>query len=408
MKNLQVEIINPSDFRSVLSYMPNPNEFLVDKVSFYKTIDDMLVDAKIGSHVRLRKDIVASFPFVFSQGKASDVVYETVRDTLFSRLSFEHDVREFLTAIEYGFSFSEVLWVFEDGLWVPDSLRNKYPSEIGFKTVFDKGRSKWLPVWLRENKVLTEDKKFLVYRNNPRAENPYGTSDLVMCYWAWRFKTLGFEFWAQAAKKAGVPSLAVLFDAPNDSLARESAEILTEQISRIEGGAGIALANVKGIQTLEMSGALRDHKTLIDTCNQEIAYALTTQSLSTQEGEFGTRAQATVHDENLVRVAHGDTRALQGVFQTLIDWFVEINFPNQKSPKGEFDLESYASFAEIMQAVQNRVPISKESLYTRYGLPRPKDDEDTFLLQESQSMMLSDMALADSKKKSSLQNMMFL
>lgn len=400
-QELAMEIIQPDQFWSVISFLPNPADLLADKANFYKTVDEMILDAKIGSHLRLRKDIVTGFPFIIKQENANDEVYEFVRDNLTSSLNWENDVKEFLSAIEYGHSFSEVLWKENtQGKIVPDSLRNKYPDQIVYKVGFQKAaggkKSVWIPVLQKTNEELTVPYKFLSYRNNPRAENPYGFSDLLMCYWPWQFKQLGWEFWLKAAQKAGVPSLVALFDAPDGEKAKQNAQVISDTLAELDGGDGLALANVKELKVLEMSGALKDHKTLIETCNQEISFALTTQSLSTQEGEYGTRAQATVHDENLVRVCHGDAKALQGVFQQLIDWMVELNFGSGiPAPKGEFDLQSYATFEQIMQAVQNKIPVSKEALYTRYKLPRPKNTEDEFILENE----VPQLALSDSLKK---------
>jgi hypothetical protein len=259
-------------------------------------------------------------------------------------------------------------------------------------------RSVWVPVWVPENRELIENYRFLVYRNNPRAENPYGTSDLLMCYWPWKFKSFGWDFWLEAARKAGVPSIIALFDQPNQDEARKSAADISNTLEQVEGGSGLALANVKSVQPLEMSGVLADHKVLIETCNQEISFALTTQSLSTQEGEYGTRAQATVHDANLVRVCHGDAKSLGGTLQQIIDWMVELNFgKGVPSPKGEFDLESYASFEEVIKAVQAKIPVSKDSLYNRYRLPQPKDNADSFVIPEDPQT--NGFSLSDSKKK---------
>lgn len=380
---LSVEIIEPTQFWNVVAHLPKPASLMTDRGSFYDTVDDMICDAKIGSHLRMRKDIVASFPFNIDQKKSPDNVYQFIKDNLFTHLNWEIDVKELLSAIEYGFSFSEILWKEENGYIVPDSLRSKKPDQIVFRTDYVPVRggrkSIWVPVLATLNKDLIENRKFLIYRNNPRAENPYGNSDMTMCYWPWRFKQFGWEFWLEAAKKAGVPSIVALFDAPDDKKAAESANLISSTLEQIEGGSGIALSNVKEVKTLEMGGVLSDHKVLIETCNQEISFALTTQSLSTQEGEYGTRAQATVHDENLIRVCHGDAKALTGTLQQLIDWMVELNFgKNVPSPKGEFDLESYATFEEVIKAVDANIPVSKEKLYTRYGLPRPKDDEDSY------------------------------
>ena len=48
-----------------------------------------------------------------------------------------------------------------------------------------------------------------------------------------------------------------------------------------------------------------------------------------------------------------------------------------------------------MQAVQNKIPVSKEALYTRYKLPRPKNTEDEFILENE----VPQLALSDSLKK---------
>lgn len=409
MKNLNMEIIRPEAFRSIISHLPNPSEMMMDKKDFYATIEEMILDAKIGSHLRLRKDIVANLNYVITQGSASDRVYEFVRDNFATRLNWENDVKEFLTAIEYGHSFSEVIWVKNsEGYMVPDSLRNKHPAMIAYKVGTEKKegavRSCWVPVLAVDGKELNMPYKFLNYRNNPRAENPYGTSDLLMCWWPWKFKQLGWEFWLRAAEKAGVPSLVALFETQDEEeRAQKLANSISSTLVGMQGGDAAALANVRELKTLEMSGALQDHKVLIETCNQEISFALTTQSLSTQEGNYGTRAQASVHDENLLRVAQGDAKALQGVFQQLIEWMVELNFGKDIAvPKFEFDLKVYASFAELMQAIEKGVPVSREALYTRYKLPRPKDEADSFV-----AMGGGELSLSDEGKKKVLKNRTF-
>ena len=380
---LNMEIIPTDQFNNIIKYLPNPNDLLGDKKNFTQTIKEMKTDSKIGSHLRMRKDIVSNIPYRITQGASPDNVFDFVKDKLKEKLDWEQDIKELLSAIEYGFSLSEVLWINRNGRWQPESLRNKKTENIQFKSFREKNedgeRSIWMPYWLPLNKILDENYKFLIYRNNPEAEDPYGTSDLMMCYWPWRFKKLGWEFWLTAADKCGAPSIVALFESNDWRDAEKKAKELSEQLSKVEGGSGLALANVKQVEKLEMTGNLQDFQTLINTCNTEISFSLTTQSLSTQESEHGTRAQATVHDANLLRVCYGDAKALTGTLQTLIDWMVEINFgKNIPSPKGEFDLESYASLPEVLEAINAGVPVSKSALYDRYALPEPKDEKDIF------------------------------
>ena len=406
-QNLGMEIINPDSILNVMSYMPNPNEIFKDRVSFFQTVDEMLTDPKIYSHLRLRKSIVTSFNFVIEKENAPDNVYEFIRDNLTARLNWENDIKEFLSAIEYGFSFSEVLWVNKNGYYLPDALRNKNAADIGFvnRMIMSDGiyKNHWIPTLKRTGQELNQKYKFLIYRNEPRSESPYGTSDLIACYWAWKFKQLGWDFWARASQKASVPSIVALFDidTTDEKKAQEKARIVSSTLAEMESGAGVAFANVKSVTPLPISGNVEGHKTLIEVCNNEIAFALTTQSLSTQEANYGSRAQAEVHDANLVRVAHGDAKALQGTLQTLIDWMVALNFgENVPSPKGYFDIKNYATFQEVMQAVQNKIPLSKEALYTRYGLPRPEDDNDLFIVENQQPQ--TPFNFSDSKKKRSM------
>ena len=54
-----------------------------------------------------------------------------------------------------------------------------------------------------------------------------------------------------------------------------------------------------------------------------------------------------------------------------------------------------ASFEQVMQAIDRKIPISKSALYSQYALPEPIDDDDAFVREDS-GIMLSDSA----KKKS--------
>lgn len=391
-EKLGMEIIEPENFRAIVGELPNPNEILSDRNTFFENADAMMCDPKIGSHLRLRKDIVASFPYRIEKGNARDDVYEFVRDKAFQFLNWDSDVKEFLSAIEYGFAISEVVWKNSGGYLVPDSLLNRDARNVGFKSEkkFANGilKTAWIPFLKSNGKRLDYDYKFLIYRNNPRLESPYGTSDLLMCFWPWKLKMQAYEYWTLAAKKAGVPTIVALFDmdSSDEKKAKEKADVISSTMRDIQGGSGLGLANVRDVKALSMSGALADHRALIEVCNVEISAALTTQSLSTAEAAYGSRAQADVHDENLVRVAKGDAKALQGVFQTLIDWTVELNFgKNEAAPKGAFDFGNKASYDEVMQAVQNRIPVSREALYANYGLPRPQSESDEFKLDEAQA-----------------------
>ncbi len=373
VRNLQVEIIKPEEFQRFMAFMPNPDELLGDPGRSMPTYREMKLDGKIDSLLDLRKDTAVAYPWHLEQGKASDQVYAFVKDKLTARKDWQADLRELLSAIEYGYSVSEVLWAEQGGYWVPTKLKSRKPERFRF----DSNGALVLASTLAK---LDMPYKFLVHRNKPEAENPYGTPVLSRCYWYWKFKYAGLEFWLTATEKFGVPSILALFDASDERQAQKKAEEISTALAGISSGSGAALGNVKEVKALEVTGSLADFAVLVHTCNAEMAYSITGQSLATQEAEFGTRAQAEVHADTLEKICRGDAVALAGTVQLSIDWMVEVNFgAGVPAPQGSFDVSSRASLEDVLLAVDRGVPVSRRLLYDRYGLPEPADDEDSFV-----------------------------
>jgi hypothetical protein len=53
-----------------------------------------------------------------------------------------------------------------------------------------------------------------------------------------------------------------------------------------------------------------------------------------------------------------------------------------------------------MKAIEAGIAVSRNAMYDRYGLPRPRDDEDSFIKEMPSSLALSDSAKpTDGKKK---------
>jgi phage gp29-like protein len=242
--------------------------------------------------------------------------------------------------------------------------------------------------------------KWLVWRHDKDPENPYGTSVLKACYWAWKFKKAGLEFWLMATEKFAVPSILALFDASGDEeTIRQRAENLAKMLNGVSSGSGAALANVKSATVISADGKLSEFKALTDWCDTQFAYAIVYSSLAVQEAENGTRAQAEVHADTFLAATKEICRDLEEVLQQVVDWIVELNFgPGEMAPKVAFDLAEYASWAVIKDAIDSGLPISLSALYDRYGIPKPTDDGDSFLRAPSSPLSnFSD----DEKKKSS-------
>lgn len=393
---LTARIITPDLFFRFLSYMPNPDDVLQGSGEAITVYREMKTDPRIVSLLRMLKTAIVNHPLRVVQGESHDDVFGFVRNAELLR-SLPRIARRMLGAVDYGFQVAEVIWENGEGWWKPVSVETRKPERFAFSP--DGGL-----MWRRlgtDFEKLDQRYKWLTFRFDEDAENPYGTSVLQSAYWSWKFKKAGLEFWLMATERFSVPSLLAIFEhqgTQEDIRARalELSRLLTE----VSSGSGAAMANVKDLKALEATGSLEGFRTLIELCDTQIAYAIAGASLAVQEGQNGTRAQATVHEDLFEAQAKGVARDLQPVLQELLDWMVELNFgPGTAAPRIEFDLEDYATFADVTAAIDRGVPVSREALYSRYGLPRPADAEDTF---EKPAAPSPGLAFADEGKKKAL------
>lgn len=257
------------------------------------------------------------------------------------------------------------------------------------------------PVLTVSNTTLDAPYKFLIHRNDRGTGKPSGVSILRSVYWPWQFKKLGFKFWVMAAERIGVPSILALFETKTDVDAKKRAQTLAEALHKIRSGSSLALGNVKDVKYLNAEGAIKDFDTLIAVCNTEISYGLTGQSLTTNEAQYGTRANAVLHDDTFAAVVSKDAQALQSTIQQLYDWFAAINFPGRKPLTFEIDAGEAASWEAITRAIELKIPVSKRALYNRYKLPEPENDADSFVAEIaplSSGTDASEEEFADEKK----------
>ena len=144
-----------------------------------------------------------------------------------------------------------------------------------------------------------------------------------------------------------------------------------------KSGSNGALSNVRDVKVI--SSQINDFKTIIETCDTEIAYALTCQSLAVNEGQYGTRAQGTLHEATYDETIKGDAYLLQKSDQQLVDAFCELNFPGETAPQYDIDSTDFASWEIICDAIDRGIPVSLKALYNKVHLPKPVDEKDSFV-----------------------------
>lgn len=394
---LTARVIKMDDsLSSFMGYLPNPDEVLRNTGEAISIYREMKIDGRVKSLLTVAKSAVLNYPIRLDASQAKAAVVEEVKRCL-DDFPLENVVKRLLAAMDYGYAAVELIWKNDAGWWRPDDVVARKPERFTFD---QEGRLKHRT---RDGTLLdlySQSYKWLVWRHDKDAENPYGTSILKACYWPWKFKKAGLEFWLMATEKFSVPSILALFESQdNEEKTRAKASDLAKALGEVSSGSGAALANIKSVEVISVDGKLSEFKALMDWCDTQIAYAIVYQSLAVQEAENGTRAQAQVHADTFLSATKQTCRDIAPVLQQVVDWIVELNFgPGEVAPQVQFDLSDYASWTVVKDAIDLGVPVSLSTLYDRYGLPKPDKDDDAFVQAPAAQTPLASFA-DDVKKK---------
>jgi len=375
------DFITEDEFQKLLYYMPNPDITYQNTEESIAIIEQMKTDPHIFAKLEELKAKVLSkdWHIIPASESAEDVkIADFVRDIIEKNLDIDNDISELLTALEYGFSVSEIVWKQENGYYIPESLKGRSQSRFAFN-----GQNELIN--LSNMTTLDMPYKFVVFRNSIINENPYGQSILTRCYWSWKFKKTGLQFWINLLDKFSVPSIAALFDVDfsNDAELTEKTTLISKELAKIDSGSSAAFGNVKDIKLLETSGNGESFQQLILLCNNEISKAITGSTLTSDTQANGNRSLGDTHMDTLETRANKTNRKLEVCLnRTLIKWIVELNFgANVIPPKFEFDLTTVPMWEVVKDAIDRGVPVSKGRLYSMYGIPEPDENnpDDVFV-----------------------------
>lgn len=361
----------------LMLHLPNPDELIARSPRGLLTYDDILIDGRVSSLFRDRLNATQNLPM--SMSAVDDPAVQEYAERYLSEKALRKWANYLLKgALKYGFRPAEVIWQQDPaGYLYIDAL-------IGHRITsyrFDADGRMYYTQYGSE--LLDEPNKWIVHRQEGDSYNdPYGDAYLKTVYWYWQFKRMGWQYWLTATEKFAVPSILALFEQSDPAKAQAIANELATIIAEISSSSSGALANVKGVQQINMGGSVSDFDVLIKACDLQISYAMTGQALATSVSDTGTQALGTVQERTKTAAYENDSRALAYTLQKLVEMAVEVNFgPDAVAPKFSYDTGDYASFGSVIQAIGAGVPVSKAALYSRYGLPEPEDEEDAFVQQ---------------------------
>jgi len=278
-----------------------------------------------------------------------------------------------LRAPLFGYQPMEVMWQRVGNSIVPQAVSGKPQRWF----VFDENND--LRLLTKTNMLMGEElppKKFLLARNEPTYENPYGIPALASCFWPVTFKKGGFKFWVVFAEKYGMPLLwgklpRGMEQKEYDDLADILENMVKDAIAVTPDDASIEMLTTEGRATGDI------YNKLIEACKAEISIAVLGQNLTT-EVKGGSFAAATTHMQVRKDIRDDDAGIVESCMNTLIDWTIEYNFA-ERSGRPRFILyeeedvdKSLAERDELL--THSGVRFRKSYFVSGYGLA--EDDFD--------------------------------
>jgi phage gp29-like protein len=167
-----------------------------------------------------------------------------------------------------------------------------------------------------DERVLPRE-KFAIATFRPKDNDPRGTSDLRPAYNPWWLKLQTWQEFLKYLAQFASPSI-VGTAAPGATVEIDPAtgtrigpiEALLEKLIAFHNGTALALPHGAMAELLYSSGEGQAFLSAFSLYNAEITKAITTQTLASNEAEFGTRAQASVHQDALGTIVRQAKRSL--------------------------------------------------------------------------------------------------
>jgi phage gp29-like protein len=314
------------DFAMLGLLLPNPDPILKAQGKDISVYRDLRTDALVGGCIRRRKSAVKALDWGLDRGQSASRVAKSVQGIL-DDLDLERIIGQMLEATLYGYQPMEITWQRVGGLVLPVDVQSKPPEWFCFDAEAKlRFKTRQAPLFGE----LLPERKFLLPRQDPTYQNPYGFADLSMCFWPTLFKKGGLKFWLAFTEKFG--SAFSVGKLPRSATSEERATLLDSLEALIQNGVA-TIPDDGSIELIEAAGKAASadlYEKLVLHCRGEIAIALLGQNQTTEAS--ANKASAGAGLEVTKDLRDGDAEIVAATFNQLIRWVCELNFGGAVAP----------------------------------------------------------------------------
>lgn len=362
-----------------MSYLPNPDPILKKMGKSIEAYNSIRSDGYVAGCIRRRKAAVKAQDWRITPTE-DEFVSEFIA-AIFKKLSINKIITEILNASLYGYQPLEINWHYENGFIVPKSLVAK-PAEWFLFDSDNKLRfkSKQEPMYGE----LVADDKFILATQDASYDNPYGRSDLSLCFWPSVFKKGGLKYWFEFVDKYGSPAMYAKMPRNVTPAEEEKALDALEMLRSSSVGTFPQDSEVVLLDSANKGASSTVFNEFMRYVKSEIAVAILGQDQTTEADS--NRASATAGLEVLEDIRKDDESIVADVFNRLIQIVAQKNLGDVELPFFEFyeqDSVDTIQAERDTQLTNQGVRFTKSYYLKTYGL---EEDDIEEVAPKQQSM----------------------
>ena len=284
-----------------------------------------------------------------------------------SRGSWTDNMLDLLDAHAMGFAISEIVWDVRkggkwDGFFTLKALKSKDPSTFGFDAdEFGNVRGmKQINIGMASSGEIIPAEKFVIYSNRSPYGVPWGKSDLRAAYKAWWLKDWTQRWFGVFMQRCATPVPVGKYKRGTQE--KQQTELLSV-LNKLQSETALVIPD--DVQTEFMQVATGSHEAFLkclDWCDQQIASAIISQTLTSGEGSrVGSMALGKVHLDVLkANLRMMRERLTETINDQLIRRLIDYNFEQRFYPKLEvvdFTDDTLADWAHSLFQLVSSMPM---------------------------------------------------
>lgn len=359
-------------------------------------------DATIHSNMFIRESAVMSLDWqITSQPGQKRRLTDSQLKRFDSALRETHcveDARDAMVgALAPGFAVAELVPGMVDGLMVPIKVINHAPRRFRFRQ--SDGKLVWCDSSTSYREVDFQaqwpDRFIVIQRSiNRDVASREGLARLLV--WFALFRQWDLGDWLKLAELAWKPYRIGKY---KRGASKKDIDILRDVLSNLSTNSAAYFCDELSID-LEWAGGGKvagqeGHQNLYDAMGREIAKAILSQTLTSDQGGVGSQALGKVHENMFIRVVEADAKAIERCLsEQLIARVCAWNFASKSSPRFSMATDESVELKDFSDAVASlskaglRIPAAW--VRDELGMPQPVDGEELVKAEAAEPSALPD------------------